>query len=121
MVDERDRSVAFLLGLLGAVLVGAEALLVLATALVRLVSGHLAHPLDPLSRTVVLAVFALLVGAFSLMGRSRRDERPTVAGAVLIVLAVAGWLFLDTGAGLLGVLGTLLALVAGVVFLVAGR
>jgi hypothetical protein len=121
MDDPRDRRVAGLLGLLAAVLIGLDGLLDLARGLFSLAVGRVGPAYFPFDQGVILVAVALLVAAFSVMGGLRRDGRSTVAGVVLLVVVVVGWLALGLGSGLLSLLGALLGLVAGVVFLVSGR
>lgn len=121
LTEAGDRRVAALLGLLGGVLIGLDGLLDLARGVFYLVVGHSGHALYPFDQGVVEIVVALLVVLFSLIGGIRRESRPIVAGAVLVVLVAVGWFALGLGSGLLAILGAVLALVAGVVFLVSGR
>jgi len=121
MADGGDRKVATVLGLLGAFLIACEGLLDLVRGVVYLAVGRGIHALAPFDQGVIFLVVALLIVVFSAMGMVRREGRATVAGAVLVVLAIAGWIVLGFGSGLLAVLGSLLVLIAGVVFLVQGR
>ena len=121
MTADSDRRLAGLLGILGAVLIALEAAFDLVRGVVYLAIGHAAFGLDAFSQALILLVFGLLVGVFAVVGGQRREARATVAGAVLLVLVVVGWLALGVGSGLVALLGLLLVLVAGVVFLVAGR
>jgi hypothetical protein len=121
MDDPRDRRIGGLLGLLGAVLIGLDGLLDLARGLFFVAIGRVGPGYFPLDQGVILVVVALIVAAFSVVGGLRREGRATVAGAVLLVVVVVGWLELGLGSGLLSLLGALLGLVAGVVFLVSGR
>jgi len=59
------------------------------------------------------------VGLFSVYGRSRTADRSLAAGVILVVIALLGWLALGLTAGLAGLLGTLLVLIGGILFLVA--
>ncbi len=121
MSDESDRRLGGLLGILGAVLIALEAIVDLVRGVVYLAIGRGAFGLGAFSEALILIVFAVLVAVFAVLGSRRRESRATVAGAVLIVLVVVGWLGLGVASGLLALLGLLLVLVAGVVFLVAGR
>ncbi len=118
-----DRRIALVLGVLGALLVALEALLDVLRALVYAVRNGIVAGTkftDPFGHGVFLLVLALLAGFFALLGRAP-DERGFVPGAVLVVLAVAAWVLYGLANGLLGLAGTLLILVSGVVYLVAGR
>lgn len=121
MGDPSDRRIAALCGLLGAALIALDGLLDLVRSVFYVVVGRGVHALLPLDQALIFFVVGLIVAVFSVLGGFRREGRATVAGAVLIVLAVVGWLALGFGSGVLAILGTLLVLVAGVVFLVSGR
>jgi hypothetical protein len=121
MTVEGDRKLAAVLGLLGAVFIAFDAILDLAWSAYDLVVHRGGGAIAPLDQGLVLLVIAVIAGAFAILGGIRRDGPATVAGAVLIVIAVAGWLAFGLGSGLLSILGTILVLVGGVVFLVSGR
>lgn len=121
MSAESDRRLAGLLGIVGAVLIALEALLDLVRGVVYLAVGHGAFGLGAFSEALILLVFTLLVIVFSVLGSQRQEGHAVVAGVVLVVLVVVGWLGLGVGSGLFALLGLLLVLIAGVVFLVAGR
>lgn len=121
MADAGDRRVAAVLGLVGAVLIGLDGLIDVARGVLYLAIGRESHAVFPFDQGLVFLVIALLIGLFSVLGGVRREANAVAAGAVLVVLAVVGWLALGLGSGLLSVLGTVLALVAGVVLLVSGR
>lgn len=121
MVEAGDRRIGSLFGILGAILLGASGLLEGIRGVVDLAIGRGSGAFTPIEGALVLIVFALIVGFFSILGRSPTGDRSLLAGGVLIVLALVGWLLLGTATGVLALLGTLCALVAGVVFLLAGR
>lgn len=123
MRASRDRRIALVLGILGAVLIAFEGFV----DLVRSVVDVAVHPgsrfaAAPLGEGLLLLLLALLAGFFTLLGRgSSRDAGQALPGGALIVLALAGWLLLRTGSSVLSLAGTLLLLVSGVVYLLAGR
>jgi hypothetical protein len=120
MSEYSDRRLAGLLGILGAVLIALDGLIDLARGFYYLaIRGP--HVYLPFDQALVFFVLGLLIGLFSILGGLRREGRATVAGAVLIVLVLVGWLALGLSSGVLALLGALLALVGGVVFLVSGR
>ena len=121
MSSTDDRRIAFILGILAAIFLLVSALLHFVVGVSLLVTGGTHSGLGSISSSVVEVVVALLVGLFSVLGRAPGHDRSVVAGVVLVVLAVVGWLALGFGGDLLALLASLLALVAGVVFLVAGR
>jgi len=116
-----DRRIAAFLGLLGALLIGLEGLVDLVRSAIYLTVGSGVHAFLPFDQGVIFLFLGLLVGVFSFLGGMRGEGRATVAGAVLLVIVVLGWLALGLGSGLLAVLGAVLVLVAGVVFLASGR
>jgi hypothetical protein len=119
--DAGDRKVGAVFGLLGAVLLALDGLLDLARGVLYLALGRGGHAFAPVDQGLILLVVGLIVGFFSVLGGLRPQARATVAGAVLVVIAIVGWLALGLGSDLFAILGTVLVLVAGVVFLVAGR
>ena len=121
MSEVEDRRIAALCGLLGAALIGLEGLLDLARTLLALAFDRGRSALLPFDQGVVLVVLSLVIAIFSVLGGLRREGRPVAAGAVLLVLVVVGWLELGLGSGLFALLGAVLALVGGVVFLASGR
>lgn len=121
MAGATDRGIGGLFGLLGAVLIGLEGLLDLVRGVVYLAVGRGFRAFGSLDESIVLIVLGFVIALFALLGMARRQERSLVAGAVLVVVAIVGWLALGFGAGILGLLGTIFVLIGGVVLLVAGR
>jgi len=113
--EERKIGAAF--GLIGAVLLVVDALLDLVRGVVYLAIGRGARAFAPFDQALVFIVIAAVVAGFSLLGGMRRQERALVAGAVLVVVALVGWLLLGFGSGVLALLGSVLILLGGVVFL----
>ncbi len=107
--------------MLGAVLLAVEAILDLARGVFDLAVRRAGIASFPFAEALVLIVLALIVGFFSAYGGLRPGGSAIVAGAVLIVLAIVGWLLLGLGGGILAILGAVLMLVAGIVFLASGR
>jgi len=121
MSEFGDRKVAAVFGILGAVLIGLEGLLDLARGVYYLSVGHLGRAYVPFDQAIIFLVVALIVALFSVLGGVPREGRGVVAGAVLVVIAIVGWLPLGIASGVLAILGALLVLVSGVVFLVSER
>jgi hypothetical protein len=121
MSAHSERRLAFLLGVLGAVLLALDALVRFALGVVFLATGHPFAAFGTLGLSVVFVVVAILIGFFSMWGRSAVSDRSLGAGVVLIVIAVLGWLVLGFSGSLLAVLAGVLTLVAGVLFLIGGR
>jgi len=121
MDDASDRRIAAFCGLLGGVLIGLEGLLDLARSALDLAGGRTGPASLPFDQGMVLLVLGLIIGVFAFLGGLRREGRAMVAGIVLLVVVILGWLALGLGAGLLSLLGAVLALVGGVVFLASAR
>ena len=121
MTEAGDRRIGGVFGLLAAVLLAVEAIVDLARGFFDLAVGHGGIGSFPFGEALILLVLALIVGFFSVLGGLRPEGHAVVAGAVLIVLAIVGWLVLGLGSGVLAILGAVLMLVAGIVFLASGR
>ena len=121
MTAQGDRRLAAVLGILGAVLIALDGLLDLARGVFYVVVGRGDHAYLPFDQALIFFVVGLLVGVFAAMGASREEERALLVGVVLIVIVIVGWLTLGFGSGVLAILGALLVLLAGVIFLVTGR
>ncbi len=121
MSAQDDKRLAFVLGVVAAVLLLLAAVLHFVAGIVFLVTGAAHTAAGSLASSVVEVVVALLIGLFAYLGRARANDRSVLAGVVLVVLAIVGWLALGFGGSLLAILAAVLTLVSGVVFLLAGR
>jgi hypothetical protein len=121
MTAEQDRRIAFILGVLAALLLFIDALLHFLLGIALLITGATHPGAGSFGASVIDVVVALLIGFFAYLGRSRGSDRSVAAGVVLVALAVVGWLALGFGGSVLAILAALLALLAGILFLVAGR
>jgi hypothetical protein len=121
MSSTDDRRIAFILGILAAILLLISALLHFVVGVGLLVTSGARLGVGSIGSSVVDVVVALLIGFFSVLGRAPGHDRSVAAGVVLVVLAVVGWLALGFGGELFALLASVLALIAGVLFLVAGR
>jgi hypothetical protein len=120
MASADDRGIAFVLGILAAILLLVAALLHFLVGVALLFTGASHSAAGSLGSSVIEVVIALLIGFFAVIGRRGRD-RTVAAGVVLVVLAIVGWLALGFGGDLLALLAAVLALLSGVLFLVSGR
>jgi hypothetical protein len=116
-----DRAIGAVFGLVGAGLLVLDGLVDLIRGVVYLAIGRGTHAFGPFDQALLFVVVGLVVAFFSILGGLRRDDRGLVAGAVLVVIALAGWLVLGFGSGVLALLGSIFVLIAGVVFLVSAR
>lgn len=116
-----DRRLGALFGLLGAALIALEGLFDLVRGVIYLAVGRGWHAFGSLDQAIILFVVALIVALFSILGGLRGAGRSITSGAVLVVIAVVGWLALGFASGILALLGGILVLIGGVVLLVSGR
>jgi hypothetical protein len=121
MSDGGDRRLGFIFAAIGAALFLLAGVLGLISGAVFLALGHGAHGLDAWSHAVVLLVLGLIVGVFAMIGRGRGRDQALMAGVVLLVLALVGWLALGLGFGLLSILGEVCVVVGALVFLLSNR
>ncbi|HTT15945.1 MAG TPA: hypothetical protein VMH49_01105 [Thermoplasmata archaeon] len=121
MAGGTDRHIGVVFGLLGALLIALEGLLSVARGVFYLAVSHFGQAYRPFDEALILIVSAIIIGLFSYLGGAHREGRATTAGVVLIVIAVVGWFALGFGSGVLALLGALLTLIGGIVFLIEGR
>ncbi len=121
MSAQGDRRIASIFGFLGAAFLGVEGLVSLLLGVVYLTVGRGGRAFGAFDEALLLLAVALVVGFFAALGNSRGSERSLGVGVVLVVLAVVGWAVLGFGSGVLALLGTVMVLVSGIVFMVAGR
>ena len=86
---------------------------------VFLAFGSGGHALGSWARSVIDVVVALMVGLFTVLGRSGDRDRTLAAGVILVVLAFVGWFALGLTGEILALVGVLFALVAGILYLVS--
>ncbi len=121
MAPESDRQLGLVLGLVGGGLILIDGLLAGVDGTILLLIGNGHRALGLWEHSILLLLVGALIVFFTFLGRFRGADRSLASGAVLVVLVVAGWLVLGLTSGLLSLIGSLLALVAGVLFLVSAR
>lgn len=121
MPTDGDHRLGFVFGILGALLLVLAAVVRFLLGVVFLATGHGYLGLGSLTESVLYLVLGLVVGFFAFVGSRRGSDQAMVAGIVLIVLAVLGWLVLGFGGSLLALLGGVFALIAGILFIAAAR
>ncbi len=122
MSAEGDRRLGLVLGLLGAGLIVLDGLFDAVSGVLFLATnGRVFHSTGFWGQAVLFLVTGFLMGFFAILGRSRGPEHSLTAGVVLVVLVLAGWFVLGLTAGVLPLLGSLLVLIAGILFLLAGQ
>lgn len=116
--DLTEERVGYGLGLLGGILFLLGALVALLTGTVDLVGGRISVALNALSETLLLVVFGGLALFFSFLGHRSWRDRPVSAGLLLVVVAFLGAVTLGLGPNVLALIGALLVVLAGVLYLV---
>jgi hypothetical protein len=116
-----DRAIGAAFGLVGALLLVLDGLIDLVRGVVYLATERGLRAFGPFDQALIFIVVGGVVAFFSVLGGFRRDDRGLVAGAVLVVVALAGWLVLGFGSGVLALLASIFILIAGVVLLVSSR
>ncbi|MCI4364806.1 MAG: hypothetical protein L3K10_01900 [Thermoplasmata archaeon] len=106
---------------MGAVLIALEGLVDLLKGVVFLVLGRPWIAVGAFSQAVLFVILGLILGGFTIYGRAAGGDRSLAAGVVLIVVSLLGLAVLGFTEGLLVLLGAVLVLIAGVLFLVTRR
>ncbi|MGA9839712.1 MAG: hypothetical protein WBF81_00830 [Thermoplasmata archaeon] len=121
MSAEGDRHLALVFGVIAAVLLVLAAIVRFVLGVLFLATGRHLEALGSVAGSVIFIVLGLLIGFFAVLGRSRHGDGSVAVGAVLVVLAIVGWLFLGFAGSLLAIIAGILTLIAGILYLVAGR
>ncbi len=121
MTADGDRRIALVFGVIAAALLLVDALLRLAFGVFYFVRGRELAALGSTGSAVIFLVIGLVIGFFAVLGRSRGQDRSLAVGVVLIVLALVGLLALGFAGNVLALLAAVFTLIAGILFLVAGR
>jgi hypothetical protein len=114
-----NRGLAFLFGILGAVVLVLVGVVDFIGGFVFLALGNGSHALVAWDRSVIYVVVGILLGLFAAIGHSGGRDRRIAAGAVLVVLAFFGWFGLGFAGDLLALLAALFALISGILYLLA--
>jgi hypothetical protein len=121
MTAEGDRRLGLIFGVIAAVLLIVDAVLRFLVGIVFLATDRRFAALGSVDSAVIFLVLGLVIGFFAILGRSRAADRSIAVGAVLVVIALVGWLALDFASSVLAILAAVFTLIAGILFLVAGR
>jgi hypothetical protein len=116
-----NRGIAFLFGLLGALLLVIAGVVAFVGGFVSLAVGSGSHALGDWGRSVLYVVIGMVIGFFAALGHSGNRDRTFASGLILVVLAIVGWVGLGFVGALLALIGALFALIAGILYLVSGR
>ena len=112
---------AFLFGLLAAVILILAGVVDFVGGFFFLALGSGSHALGAWARSVVYVIVGLIFGLFAALGHSGGNDRRIAAGVILVVLPVIGWFGLGFAGDLLALLAALFALISGILYLVAAR
>ncbi|MCI4331406.1 MAG: hypothetical protein L3K19_06125 [Thermoplasmata archaeon] len=115
-ITERGLGIGF--GVMGGLLIALAGLLGLLVGAFDLATGRAAGALDAGSTAIVLFVIGGLALFFAYLGHGPWQDRSTVSGVLLIVVALLGWAVLGFADNVLALVGTLFVFLAGLLFLV---
>lgn len=121
MTADGDRRLALVFGVIAAVLLVVDASIRFLAGLLFLATGRELAALGTADGAVIYLVIGLVIGFFSILGRNRGTDRSAAVGIILIVLAVVGYFALGFGASVLALIAAVFTLIAGILFLAAGR
>jgi hypothetical protein len=113
-----ERAMGHLFGLVGGLLILVGGLVAVAFGFVDLALGRMIGAAGALGGAVVLFVVGALVLLFTHLGEHGWKERPVAPGVLLVILAAIGWAALGLGANLIALVGGILTLLAGVLYLI---
>lgn len=117
MANPTERNLAYGLGLIGGILVLAAALISAVVAAIDYAAGH-PFPSGPITAAVILFVLGGLVLFFAYLGQKAWRDRPIATGVVLVVLAAVTWAVVGLGVHVIALVGAILVLVAGILYLI---
>jgi|SRR5271170_1441671 len=121
MSGSSNRSLGFVFGILGAVLIVLEGILDFLRSAIFLAVGHPFLAWDEFTASLLFVVLGIVLGLFVALGRARDRDRALASGVVLVVLAILGIFVLGQANGLLGLLGTIFILIAGLLYIFDAR
>ncbi len=118
MENVTERGMGHLLGLIGGALLTVGGVVAAAIGVADLILGRTAGAMGAFSETAVLVVLGGLVLLFAYMGEHEWKDKPVVSGVLLVLLALISWGVTDLGANALALVGGILAIVAGALYLI---
>lgn len=104
-------------GLVGGILLFAAALVSAIVAIGDYAAGH-PTPTGPITASVILFVLGGLVLFFAYLGQGAWRDRPITTGILLVVLGAISWGVFGLGANVIALVGAILILVAGILYLI---
>jgi hypothetical protein len=121
MTAEGDRRLGLIFGVIAAALLIVDAVLRFLVGILFLATDRRFAALGSVDSAVIFLVIGLVIGFFAILGRGREADRGLAVGIILIVLALVGLFALGFANSVLAILAAVFALVAGILFLAAGR
>ena len=118
MTNWTERNLGYGLGLVGGGLILLGAIVSGVIGLVDLAVGHLFGAAASVGEAAVLFVVGGLAVLFAYLGYRPWSNRPIAAGVLLVVLGALAWGAMGFGANLIALIGALLVLLGGVLYLV---
>lgn len=118
MAELTEGRLGFGFGLIGGLLFLVGALVALGVGIVELAAGRYNGAVASWAETVLLFVFGGLAIFFAYIGDHEWKARPFAAGLLLLVIGVLGWASVGLGASLLGIIGGVFVVLAGVLYMV---
>jgi|SRR5208282_5762954 len=116
-----NRSIGFLFGLLGSFLIVLEGFIDFVRSAFFLAIGHPLVALGAFTASVLFVVLGVVLAGFVFLGRAHRRERALASGVVLVVVALLGLLLLGFANTILGLLGAIFVLIAGLLYIIETR
>jgi drug/metabolite transporter (DMT)-like permease len=113
-----ERTLGHLFGLVGGLLILVGGLVALVFGVADLALGHALAFAGAASEAFVLFVVGALVLLFAYLGEHGWRDRAFAAGVMLVILAIVGWAALGLGSNVVALIGGILALLAGVLYLI---
>ncbi|MCI4342768.1 MAG: hypothetical protein L3J92_01440 [Thermoplasmata archaeon] len=114
------RGLALGLGILGAILIVLEGLVDAARGVVFLAFGHAGFAVGAWSQSVLFILLGFVLLVVVVYGRAARPDGSRAAGLVLVIIPLLGFVLFGFLAGILVLLGAVLVLAAGILYLTAG-
>jgi hypothetical protein len=118
MESTTERTLGHLFGLVGGLLILVGGLIALAFGIADGVIGHTLAAAGALSEAMVLFVVGGLVLLFAHLGEHGWADRSFATGLMLVILAIIGWAVLGLGSNVVALVGGILVLLAGVLYLI---
>lgn len=118
-MDDSERGLGHLFGVLGGVLIGIGGLVAAISGVAHQFLGQpFAYEVAALTEAILLFVVAGLVLLFTHRGSIAGQARGLSSGILLVILAVIGWGVLGLAGNVLGLVGALFAFLAGLLYLI---